>query len=134
MSRGSKPREFNRTHLIAVRLVDAINREGVRLIRHFVLIRHGFRCKTRKIWVDGGLESIGFEGIEIHLHPAGWADDGKISCVLVQNDGYVEILNGKLNYHRSEYSFDGYDGRGPHSPQQDAVTISLTLACGPPLL
>jgi len=108
---GRKGRvELNRRHLIAVRLIDAINLSAPSVIPGFKPILGGFlfRYEEEEHW-PGSLYNV-----RIYLEePSGWPSGSVISCVLIPKDGWFDLDKGEIVIAgQGKYNFSGLERGG----------------------
>lgn len=116
--------EFNRRHMVAVRLVDAINFTAAKAIPGYKPILVGFRLK-----INWGKVSMWdpHESPILYIRPAGWPKDSGISCFLLQRDGYLTITEGKMVSPYGNFVIYG-DDRGTevdYQPRESQLSVYI---------
>ncbi len=114
--------EFNRCHMIAVRLVDFLNYAATERIPAYEPILDGFRLTLA--WQSPGRRKL-------TMRPAGWAKGNKIECLLKPQEGGVRLLSeGVIASPWGTFTFHGED-RGTSLNYQSVLTqLSLSIDFG----
>lgn len=86
--------EFTRIHMLAVRLVDAINFEASSKIEGFEPIFLGFRLRITE--EQDPRDSLLTVRPKIHVRPARWPKECFIEALLVQRDGWLNLQDGRM--------------------------------------
>ncbi len=105
--------EFSKVHLIAVRLVDAINCEASKVIPGFNPIILGFKLKVGKLCRPDDKRQY----TTLKIRPAGWPTETGISCWLLTADCAEELWDGLVRMpDSSTFKFHGIHHDYPLQP------------------
>jgi hypothetical protein len=135
LRRRNKEVEFNRTHMVAVRLVDALNHVAMTetLVPGFTPILGGFKltvaAATFKI-VEADQPYTCWNGGEhpkLTIRPAGWPAGSVITVFLYPKDGHYGITGDMTTPHLGNWSLNGFDvGGGPdYTPGTKMVYLNI---------
>ena len=117
--------ELSRRHMLAVRLVDAINFAAPEAIPGFKPILSGFRLRI----TEEEYASWQPKRLKLYIEPAGYPKGSLISCFLIPKDGWYELGNGKFKIpHLGNFNIYGMDtGGGTDYQLMPPRMLSVTI-------
>lgn len=118
--------EFSRRHMIAVRLVDAINFAAPKVIGGFKPILAGFKLMVRE--EEYASWQTPKKRFKLYIEPAGWPRGSVISCFLIPKDGWQELAEGEMKtLHLGNWHFHGIDVGGGMDYQLQPAVLTVTV-------
>lgn len=116
--------EVCRRHMVAVRLVDALNFAAPDVIQDFKPILAGFDLE---ILDEDYSPHSRTRRPRLYIRPAGWPKDAIISCFLVSQDGWYILDRGEiLTSHLGDWTFDAFDRGGGTDYQARETPLHLS--------